>query len=179
MAAYRVNQMANALLICTIIKYVFVFTCNSAAAGLTVTPDWNNSSFENGPESCFLELFNTTDEKIVFAGHSHHTCSLQVQTSDGTATAITISSEFSVHDFLYAERQGELLNCRNRYVVISENKPCVGELIHPKFRLFLQGNVSVHITETTINNALPVCSEGNGETGGSSRVKSDKPLSYP
>ena len=88
---------------------------------------------------------------------------------------IGLTSPSSVYDFIYAERQGELHTYQNKYMaIIAGDDPCVSKLLHTQFRLFLQGNISIFISEIVANGILSEHSEEVDQAGNESRVSHTK-----
>ena len=148
--------MESIKLVFTFVIYM-LFNNRLTTAKLNSLPMWNISSY--GFEPCSL-LYDYADQSVtIFNGNHFETCGVELTSSDEAAIMIRIPLNSSVNSFVYAVRQGDLLTCQNRYVVIEADGPCVGKLFHSKLRLFLQGNISISIREMSTYQPLSICSE--------------------
>ena len=119
----------------------------------------------NDTRACRVEQGNTSqDEFLVHGGVFYQTCSLQVNTSVGYRAQIKISAGgVSNEPFcLYVERQGELIDCKYKYVALYEN---IGVVICPivflqkQIQLNVQGNVTILVSVVSAFELQPVCPE--------------------
>ena len=58
--------------------------------------------------------------------------------------------------------------------IVAGDDPCVTKLLHTQFRLFLQGNISIFISDILANDISSEHSEGVDEAGNVSRVSHTK-----
>ena len=144
-----------------------LFSNKLATAVLNTIPMWNKSS--NGSEPCSLHLVYHFDANVtVFTGSQFEICGVELTSSDMAAVIVNVPLHSSASTFVYAERQGVLTN-QNRYVVIEGDGPCVSELFYQNLRLFLQGNISISISEIA-NDSLLISSEVIDEERNESKV---------
>ena len=135
---------------------------NEAVKGeLSVVPLWNATGNQNQSSDCSLET-NITNEidVITFTGDPIQTCGIQLEApSKGIATLIEIPPWTQSDSFLYAEKQGELMNCKHRFMVITGHPAasCNSILWHSQVLLFIQGNANIDISEVQINRPLTGC----------------------
>ena len=162
------------ILIFTLISYILLLYNQSVTAKLIIYPLWNVTSHGNDSGPCSLRLDYTDKNVTVLTGNQFEICSVQVTVSVGYATLIRITSHSSAYDFIYAERQGEMHAYQNKYMAITGDDPCVSKLLHTQFRLFLQGNISIFISETLANSILSERSEGIDRADSESRVSQTK-----
>ena len=126
-------------------------------------PRWNSSS------ACSVN----TEKGIRFEGRSEETCVLQVNSSSETHVQIQIKgrTEFQIQkfpSFIYIERKGDKENCLNKFVVFDEQlETCNSIIIDTKILVYLQGNVSVFITEVPKIETVSKCygQKNNFSTG--------------
>ena len=128
----------------------YVYTDVSAS---TVIPSW--SDHQNASYPCSLN--KNSQNVTTFTGNSFQTCELKLISSNNTAALLRVSEETLPATFLYAERQGDLLNCQNRFLVITDVTPCSILFWHREIQLFLEGNTSIFISEKTVNRSSSLC----------------------
>ena len=149
-----------------------LFNNKLTTAELNAVPMWNITSNSSEPCSVHLDYYN--DEHVtVLTGKQFEMCGVEVTSSKRAAIMIRIPLRSSVDNFMYAVRQGELLTNRNRYVVIEGDEPCVSQLFHQQFQLFLQGNISIFISEIS-NHSLSIRSEVIDQARNESKVSQTK-----
>ena len=143
----------NSVIVTLLLKLMlssFVYTDVSA---LTVIPSWNIR--QNGSHPC--NLSKDSQNVITFTGDSFETCEVKLISSNNTATLLKLSEETSPATLLYAERQGDLLNCQNRFLVITDVIPCSIVFWHWEIQLFLKGNTSFFISEIPVSQSSSLC----------------------
>ena len=119
MAAWGGLKCNYLLLIC--ISCIFF----PVTAELNIIPSWTISSNGNVSEPCSLQHDHIVDKNVtVFTGNLLHACNIQLTVTLDTRILIDIPSYSSASDFIYVERQGELLRSRSRYVAISGDGCC-------------------------------------------------------
>ena len=124
------------------------------ASDLNVIPSWNNQQNGSHPCNLYKDLQNVT----IFTGDSFQICDVKLLLSNDTAALLQLSVETSPDTFLYAKRQGDLLQCQNRFLVLTDVKPCNIVFRYPEVQLFLQGNTRVLIHEIAVNLSALRCS---------------------
>ena len=132
---------------------------------INVIPFWNATSAQNDSWPCALS-YNNVYSTDVISVHSHpgQVCSVQVISSPKTVVLIQLPPGTHPDTFLYAERQGDLHGCQNRYVVIPATGPCTSVFQHPYIHLFLEGNITTLLSEIPQNSSM--CYDGEGKDGG-------------
>ena len=135
-------------------------------AGLSVIPLWNVSiNKTDAAEPCSLGTDNNLQYVVKFTGDTVETCSVQLISSNGTATLIWIPQGALV----YAKRQENILNCQLKYVSLSADEPCFFVSQHQKLQLFLRADNaysnSVAISQMTVNTSTPICPDGTSSKG--------------
>ena len=140
------------MLLFNLILSNYVYTDASA---LTVIPLWNIR--QNGSYPC--NLSKDSQNVITFTGDSFETCEVKLISSkgDNTAALLRLSEETSPATFLYAQRQGDLLNCQNRFLVITDVRPCSIVFWHRKIQLYLESNTSIFINEIQVAQSTSLC----------------------
>ena len=132
-----------------------------AVAELSVIPLWNITANKTDVESCGLDT-DTAQNVVKFTGYTVITCSVQLILSNGTAALIRIPQDALV----YAERQGNALNCQGKYVSYIADAPCFSVSRYPKLQLFLQGGSdsgsSVTISQMSVNSSVTICQDITG-----------------
>ena len=145
---------------------LLIFTLTNAE--LSAIPLWNQTSDHNATDGCHLSVDKTDGETLVFTGDPLQTCTLEVILSNETAALIQIPYGAFSDSFLYAERQGELLECQNRYVVFTANVSCAIVIGQPEINLHLIGNTKLVINDIPMSSALSsVCLSVDYEGTGS------------
>ena len=153
------------------ISYTLFLNNQSVTAKLITTPMWNASAYGNGSQTCSLHLDYTDQNVTVFTGNQFEICSVQVTVSVGSASLIHITSPYSAYAFIYAERQGEMHAYQNKYMaIIAGDDPCVSKMLHRQFRLFLQGNIKIFISEILENSLLSERPQEVDQAGSESKV---------
>ncbi len=105
--------------------------------------------------SCLLTMENETK----LTGDLNATCTVEIETSrPDMGIGIQIAEEIPSNVVVYAEKQGDLLSCQNRYVDITADHSCSRVFSHTRLQLFLQGSTSVLISEIPMNQS-PRCPE--------------------
>ena len=133
---------------------------------INVIPVWNATSAQNDSWPCLLSYdYVANPDVISFHGAPFQMCRVQIISSLETAALIQLP-ETHFDTFLYAERQGDLHGCQNRYIAITEPGPCTNVFIHPKINLYLQGNITILMSEISKNIPMNTCSEEESETKG-------------
>ncbi|XP_072029000.1 uncharacterized protein [Amphiura filiformis] len=144
-----------------IVFILLLISCNielRASAAVEFVPLWNVTTSQDSTDSCLLiHGINEYNSTTLIGNQDGETCSVQLTTSLGSGTRIQIPKPISPDTLLYVEKQGDLLNCPNRYVVIEADKPCLVAFSHTKLQLFLQGNASILISDTSINKSMSLC----------------------
>ena len=135
----------------------------TAASALTVIPSWNDHHNDNGSFPC--NLFKDSQNVTTFTGDSFQTCELKLISSRDTAALLRLSEQTSLNTFLYAERRGDLLNCQNRFLVITAVKPCSVLFWHREIQLFFEGNASNSINEIPFNRPSSLCPKLSDDGG--------------
>ena len=135
-----------------LLKLMLSDYCKDVSA-LTVIPLWNIR--QNGSYPC--NLSKDSQNVTTFTGNSFQTCEVKLISPDNTAAVIRLSEETSPATFLYAERQGDLLSCQNRFLVITDVTPCSIVFSHREMQLYLEGNTSIFISEIQVNRSLSLC----------------------
>ena len=132
---------------------------------INVIPLWNATSAQNDSWPCALS-YNNVESADVISVHSNpgQMCSVQVISSPKTAVLIQLTPRTYPDTFLYAERQGDLHGCQNRYVAITAVRPCTSVFEHPYLHLFLEGNITTLLSEIPHNSSM--CYDGEGKDGG-------------
>ena len=132
---------------------------------INVIPLWNATSAQNDSWPCALS-YNNVNSADVISVHSDpgQMCSVQVISSPKTAVLIQLTPGTYPDTFLYAERQGDLHNCQNRYVAITAVGSCTSVFQHPYIHLFLEGNITTLLNEIPPNSSM--CYDGEGKDGG-------------
>ena len=132
---------------------------------INVIPLWNATSAQNDSWPCTLS-YNNVDSPDVISVHSDpgQMCSVQVISSPETAVLVQLTPGTHPDTFLYAERQGDLHNCLNRYVAITAVGSCTSVFQHPYIHLFLEGNITTLLSEIPQNSSM--CHDGEGKDGG-------------
>ena len=132
------------------------------AAHVSVQPLWDID--DNNTSPCEITQSNTTSGAIVDVhGSPHRTCSIQVNTRVEYHAQITIQGNEFLQDsiVMYIERQGDLVDCPNKYLVFKgQAEACSANLLHD-FQCSLQGNVSLSVSGISASSSLTVCPEAN------------------
>ena len=135
-------------------------------AQVLVEHQWDPSS------TCFL---NTT-QQIMMRGKPSPTCILQVMSSNGTHIRIQITGRpkkqiKNFPSFLYIERNGDLENCLNKYVVFGEqSKTCNSIITDTNIKVVLQGKVALFIKDVPVIERLSKCNREDGYLPNSENV---------
>ena len=134
---------------------------------INVIPVWNATSAQNDSWPCLLSYdYVANPDVISFHGAPFQMCSVQVISSPKTAALIQLPKVTHADTFLYAERQGDLDGCQNRYVAITEAGPCNNIFRHPNINLFLQGSITILLSEISKNVSMTTCSNEKSKTEG-------------
>ena len=124
-------------------------------ADLSVIPLWNTTSNQSEADSCLITVGNYRNKAVEFIGHPLYTCGVQLTSSNGTVALIQIPQD----TFLYADMQGNIPKCQQRYVSITADESCIFMSQHSQLRLFLPGyNRTVLISGTRNNSSVSTCS---------------------
>ena len=140
------------------------------AAQWYVSPLWND--FTNDSQ-CQFEDTNQQQAVFVLHGSAHQTCSIQVNTSLGYYAHMKIPSRNVSKEpfFLYMERQGDLIHCKDKFVAFTRpDEECVTVLSQDNLRVSLQGNVSILVSVKPALEVQSVCPEDNGDALLSSNI---------
>ena len=135
-------------------------------AQVLVESQWDSSS------SCFL---NTT-QQIMLKGLPDPTCILQVMSSNRTHVQIQIPGRTKNQikkypSFLYIERNGDIENCLNKYVVFGEqSKTCNSIITDTNIKINLQGEVVLFIKDVPPIERLSKCNREDGYLPNSENV---------
>ena len=141
------GRFVNNAVIFTFLLIALMLSNYVDASDLVVIPSWNDH--QNGSYPC--NLYENLQNLTVFTGDNFQTCELKLISSNQTAALLRLFQETSRDSFLYAERQGDLLNCQNRFSVITDTGTCSIVFWHLEIRFFLQGNTSILISEIPVD----------------------------
>ncbi len=161
-----INKLSIRRLACIVVVFLR-FSINpilNVNAGLTVKPLWNvnDTDIQNGAEFCGLRAESTYGYNLfTLSSQSTQLCGVQVKPVR-SGTVIQISKLMSSEEtFLYVEKQGDIGNCENRYVVIQGYEPCStwNKIFwNTDLQIFLQGNTSVGIRDVSVpNKSSSIC----------------------
>ena len=150
--------LATNTLVLNLLLNILVLKNEAVLAQLSINPLWNVSSNQTDHDACHLYIDTVRQEDVIeFAGSPSQACSVQLETSNGTAALIYIPGNLSV----YAERQSKVLNCQKRYVSFQSDEPCFVVFQHPQVQLFLEAcdhyNNSIIISELPLNDSASIC----------------------
>ena len=149
------------ILTSSLILYIIVSNNKHVVAELSVIPSWNININKTDVESCSLDT-DMAEDVVKFTGYTVKTCSVQLILSNGTAALIRIPQDALV----YAERQGNILNCQRKYVSFIADAPCFFVSRYPKLQLFLQGGSdsgnSITISQMSVNSSVTICQDSTG-----------------
>ena len=124
------------------------------ATNLNIIPSWDDQQNGSYPCNLYKDLQNVT----ILTGDSFQICDVKLILSNDTAAFLQLSQETSSDTFLYAKRQGDLLKCQNRFLLITDVKSCNIVFRHLEIQLFLEGNARVLIFEIPVNRSALACS---------------------
>ena len=131
---------------------------------INVTPVWNAPA-RNESWPCLLSYDDVESPDVVSVhGDPGQICSVQVISSPKIAALIQLPPGTHPDTFLYAERQGDLHGCQNRYVAITAVGSCTSVFQHPYIHLFLEGNITTLLSKIPQNSSM--CYDGEGKDGG-------------
>ena len=121
---------------------VILLTLNGpvSSASLSLSPLWDYDA--NDTQPCRLE--HRSDQYVVLQGSTHQTCSFQVNTSLGYNVWIEVPGSRVVREpFSFdIERQGDLIDCKNRYLVVYGNTESYTAVLRQNsFQLNVQSNI--------------------------------------
>ena len=135
--------------------YIQIGNCQlQVNADVRVVPQW---SF---PSSCRLYTWNVVKNRsnwVFTAGDSATICSIQIETSLEFGIHVQIPQLMPPVSFMYVEKLGDLLDCQNKYVVITADEPCDTFFSNSKFKLHLIGNTGVKISDISMNQSPADC----------------------
>ena len=138
---------------------------------INVTPVWNATSALNDSWPCLLSYDDVDSPDVIsFHGYPRQICGVQVISSPKTASVIQIPPGTHPDTFLYAER-GDLHDCQNRYIAVTEAVPCMKAFQHPNISLFLEGNITILLSEIHKNKSFTTCSNEESNEGDNSTEK--------
>ena len=170
---------SNDLLLPFHIKLVFIVLIYSlifndqfhVKASLDIFPLWNVTYADNETEPCFLTIEKNITK--LFSQQSY-TCGVKLVASENAGVMIQIPDQASLDTFLYVDKQDDLLDCENRYVVITTYNSCFTVFQQTTSELLLQGNTSILISETLINQSHAICpktklDDSDSESSGTKR----------
>ena len=143
----------NTVIIRLLLKLMLSNYVYTDASALTVIPSWNNR--QNGSYPC--NLSKDSQNVTTFTGDSFQTCKVKLILSNNTPALLYLSKETSLATFLYAEIQGDLVNCQSRFLAITDVIPCSFVFWHREIQLFLEGNISIFISEIPVNRSSSLC----------------------
>ena len=111
-----------------------------------VLPLWN-LAINNDTQPCRLEQRNSSQD-ILLHGSAHQICSVQINMIHEYDARIAIPKTSVLQEesfLLYVERQGDLAECKNRYVAFAMNADvCNVVFLQDSFQINLRGNVSIY-----------------------------------
>ena len=146
--------LINTIIVTLLLKLLLSNYVYTDASALTVIPLWNIR--QNGSYPC--NLYKDSQNVTTFAGNSFQTnCEVKLISSNNTAALLQLPEEATQDAFLYAERKGDLLNCQNRFLVITDVRPCSIVFWHQKIQLYLKGNTSIFINEMQVTQSSSLC----------------------
>ena len=126
-------------------------------AQLLVEPLWDMST--DGGNPCSFDTIST--EGWILHGSKAHSCSLQVNATQGTHIQLLIpgSDASQKHAFVYIERN-DLEYCPNKYIAYREQpETCMSVLLSRNVQFILQGNTSIFLTKIPGSESMSICPE--------------------
>ena len=125
---------------------------------ISVIPLWN-VTLQTISKSCRMDSGKIGGKSVItFSSNSVQTCSIRLLASADTGTLIQVPPGIPSDVLLFAERKGELPDCKSRYAVVKYGGgSCTSIFRHPDLQLSLRGNASVEISEKAVNGSVSFC----------------------
>ena len=144
-------QKYSFILLALIVSTMLLFPINHAK----VMPGFSSSSNTSMEQTCLIQTINTYEnESVIVHGSPQHLCSWQVTMMQGALPLLQFLDEknFKSNHFLYIEQADNVAPCESRYVSIDiHSYPCSVGFGFKNLTIYLQGNLSISISETPTN----------------------------
>ena len=136
-----------------IVSTIFLLPFNNAMV-MSESASLSNTSIE---QTCLVQTGNKYGNKsVIVHGSPQHLCNWKVSMLQGSSLFLQFfdkeNFKSNQSDFLYIEQGGEIGPCESRYISIDiHSYPCNVGFRDTNVTIYLQGNLSISISETPTN----------------------------
>ena len=158
---YPVGVVTHVMSI-SILSVLVLINFNAVITELSAISLGNVPSNRNGTDSCFI---NTGSFYVaVFNEAEYHGCSVQLTAVVEKAILMRMPFGIPPDTVQYVERLEKLQDCQKKYVLFEQSdEPCVSVFWHQQLKLFLQGNISIFISEVSANRSMSICRQDDDQ----------------
>ena len=145
--AISIFLRASLITLTVLFHYSIALQTSLTPTPFKVLPLWNFVTNNDTHQSCRLEQRNSS-HAVSLHGTEHQMCSVQINITREYDAQIEIPKTSVLQEesfLLYVERQGDLAECKNKYVAFARNDDvCNVDFLQDSFQINLRGNVSIY-----------------------------------